>query len=158
MPWSWCPSVVQIKKEEIGWLFLLPDVGQFNLIGYLAWLFFHAWGFNLKFVRFALLLKRSLLGSKTALTTVGLISKSHFVVAKSAWNRICKKSAGVISLDDIKSFRSLVPGVFWSVLQMGSYVLAIGLPNINWWAFFNAMYLYFSNFCVSQLPFLASSD
>ena len=79
-------------------------------------------GFRLKFSRFALLRKRLQLDSKSDLTTNGLIvglfcwEMASFVDFISVWTKICKKAQLLFFFDDIKFFRCLVWGVFWSVL------------------------------------------
>ena len=75
-------------------------------------------GFGLKFSRIALLRKRLQLGSKSDLTTNGLIVRffcwemASFVDFISVWTKICKKAQLLFFFDDIKFFRCLVWGVF----------------------------------------------
>ena len=95
-------------------------------------------GFRLKFSRIALLRKRLQLDSKSDLTTNGLIL--GFFVGKwlpSLTSHLYGlKVARIVQLlfffDDIKFFRCLVWGVFWSVLSKCLYFWAIGFFNIDW--------------------------
>ena len=79
-------------------------------------------GFRLKFSGIALWRKRLQLDSKNDLTTKGLIlgffvwEMASFVDFKSVWSKICKNCSILFLFDDIKSFRYLVWGVFWSDL------------------------------------------
>ena len=119
--------------------------------------------FRLKLSRIALLRRRLQLDSKTVLTTEGsfpcffvgiwlfsLISHLHgLTTARFAQN--------CFPFVDIKSFCSLVWGVFWSVLEMWMYFSVIEISNNVWWALSKQCDLIFYALCVFQAIILASS-
>ena len=114
------------------WIYLPP---------LLEWVFFGCVsGFRSKFSRIALLGKGLQLDSKSDLTTEWLILcffDKKWILSSTLY-LFGLISARIVQLfffsDDIKFFRCLIWGVFWSVLQKSLYFLAIGFCNIDWWA------------------------
>ena len=118
---------------------LLPCIDAYGCLRYWNEFFFSCVsGFRLKFSRIALWRKRLQLDSKSDLTTNGLIL--GFFVGKWLLSLTSYlfglKSARDVQLlvyfDDIKFFRCLGWGVFWSVLWKCFYFLAIGFCNMDW--------------------------
>ena len=97
-------------------------------------------GFRLMFPRLPLLLERLQLDITICLITKCLIlgfvcwNMLRFVVVISGRTEICRNCSSGISFDYIKSFRYLVCGVFWFLLQICPYFSAKGLTNIDWCA------------------------
>ena len=75
---------------------------------------------------------------------------ASFVDLLTVWTEICKNCSIVIFFDDMKFFQCLVWEVFWFVFWKRLYFLAIGVCNIEWWAF--AMHCNFIYYvCASSL-------
>ena len=82
---------------------------------------------------------------------LSLWSIAFFVDFVSTRTEFCINVQVCFSFDEIKSFRWLVGGVFWSVFQKCFYFLARGFCNIDWWAL--AMHCNFTCYVfASSLP------
>ena len=109
--WTLCSNVVQTQMKEYGYT-LFSFFFFENIVSLLIGLSFFvtASGFKLKFSRDALLSKRLQLYSKTALTTNGFIldcicwNMPRFVVALSAWTKICKICSFVFLFSRLEVF------------------------------------------------------
>ena len=128
------PACLFLNSEVIWyWSIIFVLMGTVASVIGMSFFFCCVSGFRLKFSRIALLRKRLQLDAKSDLTKNGLIL--GFFVGKWLlpltsylyWLKFARMVQLLFFFDDIKFFRCLVWGVFWSVLSKCLYFWAIGL-------------------------------